>query len=256
MTDDEYIKVESKKKHIIDKLSNYMFNSKLLRDTTRYIEKEEIIRIKSDYKHKYHRNIFIPKNGDTLFWIFYIMVNGIENYELIGENTFLKERNEKIENIEKIKKNKVKLKEYNIKKHSTSENDLLNEKNISIKTFHMLCACYDMDFLLLKNRVYYHHKTDNSVENIDTLSTCPVIHDMGDNIYGCELSINEEVFKNYMETRMKMDNYEKPLKSVTSYTLAQLKELCEILKINTISESGKSKTKSILYADLSLYLTT
>ena len=79
---------------------------------------------------------------------------------------------------------------------------------------------------------------------------------MGDDTYGCEMNINEEVFKNYMETRMKMDNYEKPLKSVTSYTLAQLKELCEILKINTVGESGKGKTKSILYADLSLYLTT
>ena len=45
---------------------------------------------------------------------------------------------------------------------------------------------------------------------------------------------------------MKMDNYEKPPKSVISYTLSQLKELCEILKINTVNDSGKGKTKSII----------
>ena len=55
---------------------------------------------------------------------------------------------------------------------------------------------------------------------------------------------------------MKIENYEKPLKSVTSYTIAQLTELCEILKIQTQKENGKIKTKSMMYSDLTLYLSS
>ncbi len=251
-TNNEFIKVEEKK-HIIDDLTDYMFNSKLLRDTLRGLDKETIVREISPYKHKYHRNIFVPQQGDTLFWIFYILTKGLDTYELLGQNTFIAEKNEKITCIEAIKNCKPKLKEHRIKKHSTSENELLNEENISLKTFHMLCVCYNINFLYLKNRMYYLHDMDDQ-DDISQYKKIPVIHDMGDGIFGCEFQTQEEVFKNYLDTRMKIENYEKPFKSVTSYTIAQLKELCEVLKIQTHMENGKAKTKSIMYSELTLYL--
>ena len=53
---------------------------------------------------------------------------------------------------------------------------------------------------------------------------------------------------------MKMENYEKPIKAVSGYTIVQLRELCGRLKIQTLKEDGKTKTKGAMYADLTLYL--
>ncbi len=269
---DGFTPVNNGKKHIIDTLTDYMFGSKLLRNVIRYLPKEDNNIIRKECKHTYHRNLYIPGNGDSdvdsLFWIFYILVYGIEKYELLGNSKFIHEKNTKIEHIEIIKKNKDKLKSQNIKKHSTCENDLLNEKKISLKTFHMLCVCYDIDFLFLRNRMYY--KTDfqnnetitkqkieedenNDIEE-EIICKCSVIHQVSEGLYGCEFDVHDQVFKNYMDTRMKIENYEKPLKSVTSYTIAQLQEICELLKIKIENETGKKKTKSILYTELTTYL--
>ena len=280
---DNFVPSNSSKKHIIDTLKDYMFESKLLRDVIRYLPKEENIINRKEYKHTHHRNLYIPRaddcDVDTLFWIFYILVNGIEKYELLGNSKFIHEKNTKIEHIEIIKKNKDKLKSHNIKKHSTCENDLLNEQKISLKTFHMLCVCYDIDFLFLKNRMYYrsncenetlmkkkleekenenenenHNENENNDIEEEIIIKCPVIHEISEGVYGCEFDVHDQVFKNYMDTRMKIENYEKPLKSVTSYTIAQLQELSKILKIKIETETGKNKTKSILYTELTTYL--
>lgn len=248
-----FTQVVSKKKHIIDSLLNYMFTSKMMRNTIRGLERDVPSPKSSSYKHKFHRNVFVPKSGDTLFWVFYILVNGVDTYELLGNNIFLTEKNEKIKNIEIIKKNRAKLKEHGIKKHVTCENDLLNESTIELKTFHALCICYDIDFMFLKNRVYYLHIVDDEVE-CDNKNVCPVVHELGDGVYGFESTTHADVFKNYMDTRMRMENYEKPIKSVTSYTLSHLREMCETLKIKTINDDGSTKTKANMYADLTFYL--
>jgi len=253
MDTEGFTEVVAKKKHIIDSLSSYMFTSKMMRNTLRGLERDEPVRVRTGNKHKFHRNVFVPKTGDTLFWLFYILQNGLDVYELLGDNIFLTEKNEKIKNIETIKKNKAKLKDYGIKKHSTCENDLLNEPTISLKTFHVLCICHDIDFLFLKNRVYYLHVCDEE-QFRDEQKVCAVIHEMDDGVYGCEFTTHVDIFNNYMDTRMKMESYEKPIKSVASYTIAQLRELCNILKINTNREDGTSKTKSILYSDMTFYM--
>lgn len=274
---DGFTPVNGGKKHIIDSLTDYMFGSKLLRESIRYLPKEENIIIRNENKHRYHRNLYIPSDGnyscDTLFWIFYVLVHGIEKYELLGNSKFIHEKNTKIEHINIIKKNKEKLKAQNIKKHSTCENDLLNEKKISLKTFHMLCVCYDIDFLFLKNRMYYKNECEDKEKiicekNIDVqdlkenncdfeeiINKCPVVHEVSEGIYGCEFDVHDQVFKNYIDTRMKIDNYEKPLKSVSSYTIGQLQEICDLIKIKTETDKGKKKTKTVLYTELTTYLT-
>jgi hypothetical protein len=249
---------QGQKKHIISELEDYMFNSKLMRNTLRQLKPIVAVREKSEHKHKYHRNIYVPHSGDTLFWVFYIMANGVEKYELLGKNTFLAEKNEKIKGISTIGENKAKLKDHGIKKVSTCESDLMNEKTISLKTFHMLCVCHDIDFLFLRRRLYYMHVMGDDVgttePNSDTPNPVTVIHELDDGAYGCEVNPHDTVFKNYTDTRMKMENYEKPIKAVSGYTIVQLRELCGCLKIQTLKEDGKTKTKGAMYADLTLYL--
>ena len=134
----------------------------------------------------------------------------------------------------------------------------MNEKTISLKTFHMLCVCHDIDFLFLRRRLYYMHVMGDEVgtvePNSDTPNPVTVIHELDDGAYGCEFNPHDAVFKNYTDTRMKMENYEKPIKAVSGYTIVQLRELCGRLKIQTLKEDGKTKTKGAMYADLTLYL--
>lgn len=324
-SDDSYGVVNDKKKtinhkskynNILNELRDYMFTSKLLRDKTRNINNNNIIVKESKKKtYKYHRSLFVPDKGDTLFWIFYSIVNGIDMYELIGNNYFITEKNEKIKYIDIIKQNKDKIREYKIKKISSCEDDLINNECISLKTFHMLCICHDIDFMFIKNRTYYMHKMDieeeienkyinNSIinnyinnepyDNVDNddsdddneeykkyqkidwdkenclldvnnkiinekreqviMKNIYVIHQLENNNYGCEFKIYKEVFENYKQTRLKIMNYDKPIKSMTSYSLNELKDICNTLHIKIERNQGKNKTKTELYTDIVSYI--
>lgn len=323
-SDDSYGVVNDKKKtinhkskynNILNELRDYMFTSKLLRDKTRNINNNIIVKESKKKTYKYHRSLFVPDKGDTLFWIFYSIVNGIDMYELIGNNYFITEKNEKIKYIDIIKQNKDKIREYKIKKISSCEDDLINNECISLKTFHMLCICHDIDFMFIKNRTYYIHKMDieeeienkyvnNSIinnyidnepyDNVDNddsdddneeykkyqkidwdkenclldvnnkiinekreqviMKNIYVIHQLENNNYGCEFKIYKEVFENYKQTRLKIMNYDKPIKSMTSYSLNELKDICNTLHIKIERNQGKNKTKTELYTDIISYI--
>ena len=75
-------------------------------------------------------NVSAPHNVDTLFWCFYIILNGEHSYAL--DNSFKKEKEFKIECIEKLRKIKSELKAFKLRLNEI-ENELLNEKKITIK---------------------------------------------------------------------------------------------------------------------------
>ena len=77
--------------------------------------------------------IFIPKFSDTLFWCYYILTNSIEDYEMITSD-FKEEKMVKISLIQTIRENKEILKKLKIKRTEV-EDELLNQKFISVKTF-------------------------------------------------------------------------------------------------------------------------
>ena len=54
---------------------------------------------------------FIPFQRDKLFWCFYIILHGYEEYEMNHSNSFSLEKQIKIETVEKLKSIKEKLKE-------------------------------------------------------------------------------------------------------------------------------------------------
>ena len=53
-------------------------------------------------------NKFVPRKTDALFWIFYIIINGFSEYELIGSNSFEVETTEKYRLIELLRKKEYK----------------------------------------------------------------------------------------------------------------------------------------------------
>jgi hypothetical protein len=79
------------------------------------------------------KNTYTPYNkGDKLFWCFYIILNGYEDYELNKSNAFAIEKQFKIQSVEKLKSIKSKLKEMKLKR-TEMEDELANKQKITIK---------------------------------------------------------------------------------------------------------------------------
>jgi len=246
MTEVNY-KQNKTKNHIITDLEDYMFTSKNMTKSFCYkIEKYECD-VKEKKKNKIHKKLTIIKQKDHLFWIFYIIRNGFEDYSLIGNNHYKVEKDRKIKLISEVNANKSLFKEYKIKKISECENDLLNEEKISFKTFHVLCILYNIQFYLLQHRTIFKNM-------IPDAETTIVLHKLeGLNNYGLEYNVVDDVLENYNNVRFEIDNYEKPLKGISSYKLEDLQKICEKMCIKLEKNVNKKKSKVELYNELMVY---
>ena len=92
-------------------------------------------------KNKTNNYNFITDKDDKLFWLFYQLI--FKNDFIEKEKNFQREKEVKINAIEKIRENKDTLKLYKLKIIDI-ENELLNEKKITIKGFIALCLCYSI----------------------------------------------------------------------------------------------------------------
>lgn len=184
--------------------------------------------------------IYKPKQTDSLFWCFYILKHGYFKYEMeINNQYFVVEKNEKFQYIEKIRKNKDLLKLHKIKPFTELEDDLANKDKISIKTFFALCIIENINIMLVhKRKVYEVLSTD-----IDDTNKLNVIHK--NNLeHWIELEPTNQSIQNYRETYFKMDNFDSTLKSMSSYKLDELIDLCKRLDIN-IESLNKDKKRLI-----------
>lgn len=182
-------------------------------------------------------NFFIPHHNDTLFWCFYIIQKSIQDYELISLSGFKEEQDYKIQFIEKIKKEKPLLKENKLK-YSEIENDMINENKIGINSIKALCLLYKINCMIIKNKSYI-----NIIGNPDEKTH--VIRFLK-NKYMIEYVHNDKI-EYYQTNLLCITSFIKPLKSVSSYTLDNLKTMCSKLDISIYKKEGKTKLKKELY---------
>ena len=190
-------------------------------------------------------SIFIPREKDTLFWCFYLMKHGDAKYEMLEHKNILTEKNLKIEYVEKIRKEKQTVKTYKFATLTHIENNLANENQLDVKTFLTLCAVENLNVLFVKNKTYYELLMNDSNE----LHT---IHLLQNYKYGHE--INPTGAEQIKTTLYKLDNIDKPIKSMSGYKLSELVEICEKLAIETVNkDTNKSKNKKDLYEAIIQY---
>ena len=220
---------------------NYMLTSKKL---SLLVKKKEInvSRNKKEYIHKSNKRHFISGYDDKLFWIFYILENGFEKYELIGSNHYQIERDAKFKLIDKIKEKKQILKEHKFKKIKEMCDDLINLKEITIKIFHALCIIHNISFIYIENNIFYEYKTETNElpENL--------IFKINE-IFGYEKNCNIDIINNYKEVKMETSDYEKPLKSSNTYKMDDIALMAKKFNINML-DGNKKKTKNDLYNEL------
>jgi len=187
-------------------------------------------------------DFFIPIEKDSLFWCFYIMKNGEVKYELLGKITLIFEKNLKIEYVEKIRKEKQLIKPYKFSSLTKIENQLANEYKIDLKTLLTLCVVENLNVFYINKRTYYELLMNDNDQVF-------IINCFDNEKFGYKIiSKNDIELQKYKDSLFKIDNIEKPIKSITSYKVQELIDYCNKLAIETTNkETGKTKSKKDLY---------
>lgn len=203
------------------------------------------------------------KSLDNLFWLFYKIVKNLQESDLYYLNTFVVFNEFKNEMINKIRDNKSILKKYKLKINFL-EDDILNNKTISLYTLRSLCILYDKHLLLMKdNNTYsFFSREDVSYENLKELNDENNLiivkllyssNSSNSNSFTIEDEIkllNSEI-EDILNKYYYIDNLEKPLKGSSSYKSDELYEIANKLNIQLYcSISAKKKIKKVIYDEI------
>ena len=204
-------------------------------------KKENINKKEQNDNVKNANNIFIPQENDTLFWCYYIILNGDADYEILPSKNVLVEKQLKIKYVSTIRENKQIIKTHKFDSLTNIESNLANDKYININTFLILCILEKKNILFIKNKCFVEYKLSDSNEFYITTS-------LEKNKYGFYKLENNEKIKN---TYLKVSNLEKPLKPIVNYKIEEIIEMCKIIGIEYIHPiTKKNKLKKELYDEL------
>ena len=221
-------------------------------------------RVQINYSKKYSKynepfKINNHKNfADKLFWIFYKIINNLNDTDLEHINSFKIMKEFKIASVEKLKNQKNILKDFKIQK-SAVEDDLTNNEKISFKTFHALCVLYLINVIVIRDNNTYCVLSTNSDEKVINLQNYKLLKisnvkmSSQFNNFDIELannSITEEELQKILKSYYTIENIEKPVKAFSNYKLDDLVSIAEKLSINIYDEHAKKKKKQELYENI------
>jgi hypothetical protein len=240
ITDNEY-------NHVLSKLQDYMLDeinihksleSKFKHDTLKPRKQHHMI---PQVSHS-QKSVFCPLEKDTLFWCFYIMRNGDTSYEMLEHKNIIVDKKLKIGYVEKIRKEKQTVKTYKFATLTHIENNLANDDIIDTKTFLTLCAIENINVIFVKNKSYFELLMNDTTDIY-------IVHWFQNGKFGYEK--NNEILNSIKSTHYKLDNIEKPIKSLSTYKLPELVDICQKLGIEVINkETNKGKNKKDLYESI------
>ena len=237
---------------VINKLQYYMLNENIIHHSLKNINNnfenntEKYNRLSKQNYVKENNDTIIPSQKDMLFWCFYILKFGENNYEMLDNINIVFEKKLKIDYVEKIRKEKHIVKLYKLATLTHLENQLANEEKIDLNTFFTLCAIENINVLYVCKKTYFellmNDDTIHIIRRLDNYSK-----------YGYEGTEKTKI-ELYKTTLFKVDNIEKPVKPISSYKVSELIEFCTKLGIEIyIKDTNKNKSKKDLYESLIQY---
>lgn len=194
--------------------------------------------------------LITPHNKDKLFWCFFIILKGYEEYQMCGTNSFSVQNSIKIEVVEKLKTIKDKLKELKLKR-TELEDELVNKPYITVKGLTALCLIHNISITYIFGRKFceINPQPDITKKHIITQN-----HKKEDSLRLSDDEAEESAFlKQIHENYWFIENIQKPLNAPSAYSVKELQEICERLQIDTFTtanEKQKPKTKKQLYEDI------
>ena len=193
------------------------------------------------------KRLFEPREKDSLFWCFFVMKNGLTEYQMMQHRNYIVEKKIKIEYVEKLRTQKALIKSYKLATLIHLESKLANDDKIDVSALLALCVMENLNVLFVKKRTYYELLTNDSDE-------IHVIHCLDMHKYGYESSTKTQAAE-LKSPLFQIDNFEKPMKAVSSYKLQDLVDICNKLNLDTINkDTNKSKKKNELYESIIQYI--
>ena len=232
-------------------LKEFMFTSENIENINKLYKKRHInenrektfkpeCNVKPEIIIKKEEN-FTPLQKDKLFWCFYIILKGIDDYEMNKNTAFATEKKFKIDTVEKLRFMKDKLKELKIKRNDI-EDELVNKECISTKSLQVLCLIYKISIIYISGKKYseFLFAEDDKITGIIEQNS--------------DLSVKNTIDLDYISTVRKsywfIENIQKPLNAPSAYTIKDLQDISTKLGINLVSNLGKNKTKQLLYEEI------
>ena len=271
MNNQDIIHMDTNKcKILINKLHNYILNTKNLTRFTKYHNNSTLI---SKKENKYNKDKKCNKENkyntkdiinttvkptvfncphflkDKLFWSFYVIKMGIDKFNMVDTQHFLIEKEMKFKYIELLRSNKAILKIHKVKPLYEIEDELANKDKIGLKTFLALCLVDKINIVIINKRKVFEciHDDINEIHLInktdDPLNYQLSLHD--------NTNIKEKL-EYYRENYFQWTHIEMGLKSMTSYKLEDLVAIANKLNIDIKNENNKKKTKKEIYEILLL----
>ncbi len=202
------------------------------------IKKEEEVIKKEEVSIKKEEESFTPIHKDKLFWCFYVLLNGFNDYEMNKTGFYAVEKTFKISSVEKLRTMKQEIKNLKLK-ISEVEDELVNKDKITLKGLQVLCLVYKVSITYIYGKKYCEFLYGNDIKGIIS-QNCRKDHSL----------IYDESIEHIKETHWFIENVQKPLKPPASYTLKELQDICSKLCIPIINTNSKSKLKKELYEDI------
>uniref|UniRef100_A0A6C0JXL9 Uncharacterized protein n=1 Tax=viral metagenome TaxID=1070528 RepID=A0A6C0JXL9_9ZZZZ len=183
--------------------------------------------------------ITIPKHiQDTLFWCFYIIVEGYHEIDYVFQYPFKYEQEFKYKCIAKLKPKLSILKSLKINIQSV-ESDVVMNKFLTLSNLGALAIAQEKSILVKCDELYYDFNYGTSYYLIERRGHIFFLH-LGD-VNDLIRTIQQDCY---------CINPRKVIKSVSAYTLKELQTISEKLKL-PIRNQDKPYTKQILYDAIS-----
>ena len=206
---------------------------------------------------------FTPFQKDKLFWCFYIILNGYEEYEINRSSSFSIEKQIKIETVEKLKSIKEKLKELKLKR-TELEDELVNKPTISIKGLYALCLVHNVSITYIYGRKYCVIAPDQQAQAEQAQAEQAqaeqaqakrgiIIQNEKKEDSLRWINDDDDFLTKIKQDYWHIENVQKPLKAPSAYTLPELQEIANKLQISThvqVNEKSKAKVKTALYEEI------
>ena len=233
-------KRDSSNNHLLLDLQEYMINKEIYNSICIEIIKPKEIRKKQKKTERIE-----PRYYDSLFWCFFIAKYGELEYNQVGNHSFTKEKEIKISNIEKIKKDTALLKNYKLSKIKI-ETDLLNSKKIELPSLYALCLYNNINVIYIKNNCYYKFFSNES-DDIHVIVA-------ENKRTSCETGVSKERIKEIFDKCYFVENINKPIKAISNYKLAELSIIAKYFGIKVTYDSGRNKTKKDIYDTIMVFI--
>ena len=162
-------------------------------------------------------------------------------YTIDKSYQFTTEKKYKIEFVKKIREIVFK-KIWKIKKIEV-ESNLTNDKLLNIKSLEAMLYADEINFIYMNDKIYY-----EPLYNIEFPNNkkCIIKYFKDSDKYGIFLE-KEDKLLSYKKKLFLVDNFTKPIKSISNYKAVELREICQLLNINIMKTPTRYKIKKDLY---------